>query len=546
MRLPLLTSLEAAGTLARRGVIRPARPDKLLPQLLTLWRWGSTIAAAYIAGAQGSPERAALVDDEGKLTYGDVDRRTNAIARGLSGIGVHEGDRIGVLCRNGRAFVESVVAAAKLGVDILPLNTSFSPTELEAVLERDWPSVLVYDGEFHDLVQQASVGPATKGVLGHLEGDLDNPPPTLELLADSEDQAALSPPGRESRTVILTSGTTGAPKGARLSQPSNLEPLAWFLRRVPLAPRSPYLICAPLFHAHGYGQFVLGAGLGCTVVSSRRFDPERTLDLIDRHRVSAVAVVPTMLKRIMDLPAERRSRYDTSSLQVVLSSGSALSSALAHSVIEELGPVLYNLYGSTEVAWATIAGPEDLLAAPGTVGRPPPHTRLAILGEDGRRLPPGETGHIFVRHELLFEGYTDSDRADLTDGMMTPGDLGHVDAEGRLFVDGRKDDMIVSGGENVYPGEVEEVLAGHPELADVAVIGVDDEQFGQRLVAFAVPRAGSELSGDDVQRYAKERLARYKVPREVELRAELPRNALGKVLKRELRKEVQTWQKEQR
>jgi acyl-CoA synthetase (AMP-forming)/AMP-acid ligase II len=545
MRLPLLTRLEAAGTLARRGVIRPARPDRLLRLTLTLRRWGSTIATAYIMGAQASPERMAIVDDAGELTYAALDRRTNAIARGLARLGAHEGDRIGILSRNGRAFVESVVAAAKLGTDILPLNTSFSTAELEAVVGRDRPSVLVYDGEFHGIVQ-TSLGPATKSLLGHVEGDLHGSPLTLEQLADSEDAAPLSPPGRESRTVILTSGTTGAPKGARLSQPSNLEPLAWFLRRVPLEPRSVYLICAPLFHAHGYGQFVLGAGLGCTVVLSRGFDPERALELVDRHRVKALAVVPTMLKRIMDLPAERRRRYDTSSLEVVLSSGSALSSALARSVVAELGPVLYNLYGSTEVAWATIAGPDDLLAAPGTVGRPPPHTRLAILDRDGRPLPPGETGRIFVRHELLFEGYTDSNRVDLTNGMMTPGDLGHVDADGRLFVDGREDDMIVSGGENVYPGEVEDVLAGHPEVDDVAVVGVDDEQFGQRLVAFAVASAGSELSGDDIQRYAKKRLARYKVPREIEMRHELPRNALGKVLKRELRKEVQAWQKEQR
>lgn len=545
MRVPLLTSLEAAGTLAHRGVLRPTRPDRMLRQWMTLWRWGSTVATAYIAGAQGAPQRTALIDDAGELTYADVDGRTNALARGLSRLGAREGGRIGILSRNGRVFVESVVAAAKIGADVLPLNTSFSHTELAAVVRRDQPSVLVYDGDFHGIVQQASLDPATKTVLGHLEGDAEGATPTLRQLVDGEEQEALPPPGRESRTVILTSGTTGAPKGARLAQPSAIEPLAWFLRSVPLAPRSVYLICAPLFHAHGYGQFVLAAGLGCTIVSSREFDAEHTLALIDRHRVSALALVPTMLARIMDLPAERRRRYDTGSLEVVLSSGSALSSSLAHAVVSEFGPVLYNLYGSTEVAWATIAGPEDLLAAPGTVGRPPRHTHVAILDEDGRPLPPGKVGRIFVRHELLFEGYTDSGNVELTEGMMTPGDLGHLDREGRLFVDGRSDDMIVSGGENVHPQAVEEVLADHPDVAEVAVVGVDDDQFGQRLVAFAVPQAGSRLSAADVQAYAKKRLARYKVPREVELRDELPRNALGKVLKRELRKEVQSWQKEQ-
>jgi acyl-CoA synthetase (AMP-forming)/AMP-acid ligase II len=544
MRLPLVTTLEAAGTLAARGVLRPARPDRLVRQGLTFWRWGPTIATAYIMVAQAEPSRTALVDDAGELTFGELDRRTNAIARGLSGLGAREGDRIGVLCRNGRAFVESVIGGAKLGADVLLLNTSFSHSELEAVVERDRPSVLVYDAEFQRIVEQA---PAPAGrILGRVEGNGTASLPSLGDLASREDADPLHPPGRESRTVILTSGTTGAPKGARLSSPSNLEPLAWFLRRVPLRPRSKYLVLAPLFHAHGYGQLMLGASLGCTVVLTTSFDPERTLALIDRHRVEAVAVVPTMLKRIMELPAEKRRRYEIGSVEVVLSSGSALPGDLARRFMDEFGPVLYNLYGSTEVAWATIAGPDDLLDAPGTVGRPPPHTRLAILDRNGRRLSRGEIGRIFVGHELLFEGYTDSERRDLTRGMMTAGDLGHLDAQGRLFIDAREDDMIVSGGENVYPGEVEEVLAHHPELEEVAVIGVDDEQFGQRLVAFAVPSAGSRPSQDDVKAYAKQHLARYKVPRQIEVRDELPRNVLGKVLKKELRREVQEWRKEQR
>jgi acyl-CoA synthetase (AMP-forming)/AMP-acid ligase II len=249
-----------------------------------------------------------------------------------------------------------------------------------------------------------------------------------------------------------------------------------------------------------------------------------------------MAVVPTMLKRIMELDPETRRRYDTSSLRVVVSSGSTLDARLARSFMEEFGPVLYNLYGSTEVAWATIATPADLLEAPGTVGRPPPHTRLEILDESGRPLPPGSTGHIYVAHEMLFEGYTDpaKDRRRVN-GMLTPGDLGHVDEQGRLFVDSREDDMIVSGGENVYPGQVEEVLREHPDVSDAVVMGVEDERFGQRLVAFVVPRPGSGLSEEDVLSFSRDKLARFKVPREVHLRDDLPRNVLGKVLRRELR-----------
>jgi acyl-CoA synthetase (AMP-forming)/AMP-acid ligase II len=358
----------------------------------------------------------------------------------------------------------------------------------------------------------------------------------LARLRNKQLESALDPPPEEGRVVILTSGTTGAPKGARIARASGLEPLAWYLSVVPINAGSTCLVPAPLFHAHGLGQFTIASALGCTVVLPRAFDAEETLALIERHGAEVMAVVPTMLNRIMDLDPATRRRYNTGSLGVVVCSGSALDARLARSFMDEFGPVIYNLYGSTEVAWATIATPEDLLEAPGTVGRPPPHTRLEILDESGRPLPPGSTGHIYVGHELLFEGYTDpaKDRRRVN-GMLTPGDLGHVDEQGRLFVDSREDDMIVSGGENVYPGQVEEVLREHPDVSDAVVMGVEDERFGQRLVAFVVPRPGRALSEEDVLSFSRENLARFKVPREVHLRDDLPRNALGKVLRRELR-----------
>jgi fatty-acyl-CoA synthase len=339
--------------------------------------------------------------------------------------------------------------------------------------------------------------------------------------------------------VILTSGTTGVPKGARIARAENIDPLAWLLRVLPLKARSPYLIAAPLFHSHGFGQMIVGAALACELVLARKFDPEHTLALIEERRAHAAVVVPVMLKRIMALSEEKRRRYDTSSLRVVLSSGSALPPELARAFMDEFGPVLYNLYGSTEVAGATIATPKDLLEAPGTVGRPFPHARVAILDDDGRILPPGEVGRIFVGHEMLFEGYTDDSRLDeSSDGMMSPGDLGRLDDEGRLFIVSRADDMIISGGENVYPSEVETVLVRHPDVDEAAAVGVEDEQFGQRFVAFVVARPGSSLSPQEVLAFAKENLARYKVPREVRVLDELPRNALGKILRKELRANV--------
>ena len=533
MRLPLQTSAEMLVVLARRGMVRPIRPDRLLHVGLALRRWGSTPAGAFTVNAVTRGDQTALIDDQGPVTYKEVEAHTNAIARGLAGLGLGAGDRLGILCRNGIPFVETMVAASKLGADTLMLNTSMAAPELGAVLRRERPRVLVHDAEFADFIREADAGPLER-VIAAPDGAEPDAPTLGELRRG--DPRPLSAPPEEGRTVILTSGTTGAPKGARVRRAENLEPLAWFLKRVPIDAGSVCMVPAPLFHAHGLGQFIIASAAGCTIVLPRRFDPSATLAAIERHRVRVLAVVPTMLKRIMELDPAVRARHDTASLRVVVCSGSALDGGLAGAFMEEFGPVLYNLYGSTEIAWATIADPDDLRAAPGTVGRPPPHTRIEILDDDGRPLPVGRTGHIFVAHEMLFEGYTDPEQSRLTiDGMMSPGDLGHLDASGRLFVDSRVDDMIISGGENVYPGQVEEVLRGHPDIDEAVVMGVDDERFGQRLVAYVVPRTGSDLTGDDVMRFGREHLARFKVPREVHLRDDLPRNALGKVLRRELR-----------
>jgi fatty-acyl-CoA synthase len=525
MRLPLASRLETAVVLTQRGMVRPVRPDRLLQMALAFRRWGVSIASAFALNAIARSDQAAIVDDDVTLTYAEVDRRTNALANELARMGIGEHDRLAVLCRNGAAFVEAIVAAAKLGADVLPLNTSFAAGELEKVLAREQPPVLIHDSKFDELVSSARLeGSVTRLATETLD----------ELIERGRDDPPASPE-EEGRTVILTSGTTGTPKGARLARPGGLEPLAQLLKVVPIHAGSAYLIPAPLFHAHGYGQLVLGASLGCTVVLPRRFDPERMLALIERHRVESVAAVPVMLKRIMDLPAATRRSYDTSSLTAVVCSGSSLDPGLARSFMDEFGPVIYNLYGSTEMAWATIASPQDLLQAPGTVGRPPPHTRVVVVGDDGKPLPTGETGRIFVGHEMLFDGYTDGRPGrERIDGMLTAGDLGHLDGDGRLFVDTREDDMIISGGENLYPSEIEDVLRTHADVADVAVVGAKDPDFGERPVAFVVPEPGSGLDAAEVDRFAREQLARFKVPRDVVIIEELPRNALGKVLRREL------------
>ena len=295
------------------------------------------------------------------------------------------------------------------------------------------------------------------------------------------------------------------------------------------------MIAAPLFHAWGFAHMFLSTPLASTLVLTRRFDAEQTLRVIAEQRAEALVVVPVMLQRILELPEQVSQRYDISSLRVIAVSGSALSGALARRAMDRLGPVVYNLYGSTEVSWATIADPTDLRNAPGTAGRVPRGTTVKILDRDRRELPTGESGEIFVGSELLFEGYTGGADKPRFGALMSTGDVGHFDADGRLFIDGRDDDMVVSGGENVYPGEVEELLEGIPGVRETAVIGVDDEQWGQRLRAFVALIDGASMTEGALKDHVKANLAAYKVPRDVVFVDELPRNATGKVLKRELR-----------
>ncbi len=366
-------------------------------------------------------------------------------------------------------------------------------------------------------------------------GRLSESDPPLEELIASEDDSPLTPPAEKGSVVILTSGTTGTPKGATRKQPDSMEPLAALFSKIPLRARETTVIAAPMFHSWGFGHFTLALPLASTLVLRRKFDPEDTLRAVAHHRATALAVVPVMLQRILELGPETIGKYDLSSLKVIALSGSALPGELASKAMDALGDVLYNLYGSTEVAWATIATPEDLRAAPGTAGRPPMGTIVKLLDSEGREAAPGEGGRIFVANEMVFEGYTGGGNKEIVGGLMSTGDVGRFDASGRLFVDGRDDEMIVSGGENVFPREVEDLLADHEQIEEAAVVGVSDEQFGQRLKAFVVPREGTQLDEEAVKAYVKANLARYKVPRDVVFLEQLPRNATGKVLKRELK-----------
>jgi acyl-CoA synthetase (AMP-forming)/AMP-acid ligase II len=528
------TKLFTARTLAAAGVLHPGRPDHVVSAVRALVRFGPTPAGGYAASAQRYGDEVALIDELGTLTFREVDERTNALAHGLAANGIGEGDNVGLMCRNHRGFIESVVACSKLGANVLFLNTAFSGPQLTDVAQREDPKALIYDHEFEELIRDASRR-RRRFIAWHDPDDGRAKDPLLEDLASSGDVAPVAPPKERGKAIILTSGTTGTPKGASRSQPKSLDPAAALLAMIPLRAREKTMIAAPMFHSWGFVHFTLGMSLSSTLVLKRKFDPEATLSLTAQNECTALIVVPVMMQRILELPEQTLRSYDLSKLRVVAVSGSALPGALSERWMDLFGENVYNLYGSTEVAWASIATPADLRAAPGTAGRPPHGTIVRLYDDEGNPVSQGETGRIFVGNEMQFEGYTGGGNKDAIDGLLSSGDVGHFDEAGRLFVDGRDDDMIVSGGENVFPAEVEDLLAGHDAIVEVAVFGVDDEEFGQRLKAVVVLRDGASVGENDIKQHIKSNLAGYKVPREIEFVDELPRTSTGKVLKRELR-----------
>jgi acyl-CoA synthetase (AMP-forming)/AMP-acid ligase II len=516
--------------LAETGIIGPMRPDKTARVVSSLIRGGTTPGTAIKVASIKHPDETFIVDEAGSLTFSEVHARTTSLARALARLGVGEEDGVGILCRNHRGFIETMLAGGKLGATSLFLNTMFSGPQLAEVIGREGPKVLVYDEEFEDLL--ADVPDDVTRVIAW--GGADTGDESLEGLIKSADSQELPVPEAESRFIVLTSGTTGTPKGAQRTSPKGLSGIAGLLSKIPHRTDEKMVIAAPLFHSWGFINSIFALTLGATVVLDRRFDPENAMRRVDEHDAEVLVVVPVMLQMILELPEETLDSFHASNLGIVTLSGSALPGGLATEWMDRFGENIYNLYGSTEVAFASIATPADLRIDPATAGRQPHGTRIRLVDENGVDVAAGEVGRIFVNNGMTFEGYTGGGGKEALDDYISSGDVGHIDERGLLFIDGRDDEMIVSGGENVFPGEVEELLANHEHVVEAAVVGVDDEKFGQVLKAFVVIRQSETVTEVDLKSYVKSNLASFKAPKEVVFMDELPRNATGKILKRAL------------
>ena len=530
---PVSDAAAAVKVLARTGLVSPIRPDRLIGMTTSFLHWGMSPAAMYAANAARDPNRIAVIDERESVTYADIDRRSTAVAHELALRGVEPGHSVALLARNSAQFIVGMIAISKLGADILYLNTGFAGPQLGDVLKDQQVTAIIADDEFVPLLDE--VAPKLPRLVAWVE-DGTAGRDTVAGAATNNPTTGLPSPGRDGKHVILTSGTTGRPKGAARSAPSPIAGMLEFLavlEAIPYRARSVTVLAAPAFHAWGFANLMIGMGLQSTLVMTRRFDPADTLKLIEQHRAHTLAAVPVMIQRILDVPKKKR-RVDASSLRVVALSGSALPPSVATSFMDEFGDVIYSLYGSTEVSYVSVAGPGDIRSAPGTAGRLVRGVTVRLVDGDGRDVPAGETGRIFAGSPLAFEGYTTGEDKARLGALTSTGDMGRFDETGRLFVEGRDDDMIVSGGENVFPAEVEDLLHKHRDVADVAVVGVPDDRFGQALVAHVVLRKKASASPDELRAYVKKALANYKVPREIVIHDQLPRNESGKVLKREL------------
>lgn len=501
--------------------------------------------------AAAQPERIAVVDVDGTaITAGDLLARVNRVSNAILREGIAPGDDVAVLTRNGAGTLALVLACAQVGVYHTMVNSHLAAPEVAYILADSAPRLLFVDGRTAALAHEAI------GLVGMDAGAvrcLDEGHGFATVDDWSGDAPSEAPPTRTFGPVMLyTSGTSGRPKGVRPPRPDRTpeeaaEARAGLLRRYGIDPPGivgdgVHLVTSPLYHAAPLANAAIALDLAHLVVLMDRFDAATTLRLIDEHRVTWTHVVPTMMRRMLELPEEVRRRYDTSSLRWFIHAAAPCPVPVKRRMIEWLGPVVWEYYSSTE-GGGTVIGPEDWLAHPGSVGRPWPGTDVRILDDEGNDVPPGEIGTIYVLNTRPFVYHNDPEKtASVRRGdYITAGDLGYVDEEGYLYIADRRTDLILSGGVNIYPKEIEDVLVTHPAVADAAVIGRPDPDLGEVPHAVIEPRdpaADLDALRAELATFLAERLSPQKHPRSYALRATLPRNEAGKLLRRQLREEL--------
>lgn len=495
--------------------------------------------------AANLPDRPAIICGDRRVTWSEINSRINRLANGLLAMGIQPGDRVAYMLKNSIEWFEALAACGKTGMSAVFVSYRSTAPEVEYLVRNSEAKALLFHADFREVIEKAAPSlPVPESALIEIQGPGGSPFRTYDDLlgTGTEDEPDRELRAGGSRVILYTSGTTGRPKGAvRDLARGGLGTILNLLSVVPFRRSDRHLVAAPLYHATGSGFATIHVTLGATIYVLEHFDPIRFLEMVDREKITTTALVPTMLRRVLELPSELRNRYDVSSLRVIICTGSPLTPKLKEQAREALGPVVYDLYGATEMGWVTVATPEDQLRKPASVGRAVPGTEVVLLSGKREPVPDGEIGELFAKNDLTIEGYhanEEATRKSRWNGYFSVGDLAVRDADGYITIVDRKTDMVISGGMNIYPAEIEAVLLTHPKVFEAAVVGVPDEEWGESLVGFFVPREGQEVSDEELIAFCREHLAGYKVPRRFHRLAELPRNPTGKVLKKELRGQV--------
>ncbi len=509
--------------LARRGIVGPAFSEGSIRQGLILQRWGVGLPGQLRQAAARDPERIAVIDEVSgqSISYAGLVARSDRVCKALIGMGIGRGHRVGLLARNHLDLLVATLGASLVAADLVVLNLGLSHNQLRYLAAGQGIIHVFHDDEFAPLVRGMESGCAVMSL------------PELIARADTQRRHPYDrPPSKAGRLTLMTAGTSGMPRGVPRSYSGVMDNFYAFVEKVDIRAGDVFLLGAPFYTMWGMSALCVALGVRGTVVLQGRFEPGAASEALVRHRVQVFVGVPATLARMVDLPPDPRVREE-GALRAVVTSGSRMPSGLVGAVMGRFGDVLYNVYGSTESSVVSIATPDDLRRAPDCVGTAPIGVELAILDDDLQPVPEGATGRIFVRNPMS-AAYADGTTRQQHRGLLAIGDLGHI-RDGLLFVDGREDDMAVCNGTNVYPVELERALDHHPDVRDVAAMGVPDREAGQRLVAFVVPRDGAEVSVAGLAAYAKRGVSRDAVPREIILVDSLPRNDTGKIVRDGLR-----------
>lgn len=518
------------GAVRQSGILATLRPTKVASYVWTSLGKPRNPTGILRLHALNTPDKEALIDGKVRLTYAQLDERVNRLATALAGMGIRHGDRVAVMLRNRHEYLEAQWAIMRLGAVAVQIGYRLKAPEIAYILANSEPGVLFYQPVDDETVRAAVAEAAPARLELVAVGQ-----PYEELLARGDPTAVPAPPLEAAGVMIYTSGTTGRPKGAARGFKESLhESVADFIAKVAIRHDERHLCVCPLYHSAAPAFCAFIFGMGGTIVLVEHFEPEAVLAAIAAERITSSFMVPTMLAR---LAAVERTA-DTRSLRWLASGAAPLPTETARRVEARFGPVLYNFYGATETGLVTLACPGEHTARPGTIGRVLSGNEIRLLDEAGREVAAGEVGELYVKNSMLVAGYhrnPDATRSAMKDGFFSVGDMARVDADGFYYLADRKIDMVISGGVNIYPLEVEERIHAHPAVLECAVIGIPHPEWGEALKAFVVLRPGAEVSADELRAFVKQTLANFKAPKEIEFVAALPRNPTGKVLKRELR-----------